>query len=218
MSQAWKIQREWEGETCAVLASGPSMNQSIADILQGKVRAIAVNDSYRLAPWSDILYAADYLWWKEYPEARKFDGRKVTIMPLGCSTIEFPELVYLENGGYGGLDPRPTHIRTGKNSGYQAIHIAAHLGVKRILLCGFDMREVSGKKHWFGDHPPNVNKTQPFGMWISLFNMLAPALRAKGIEVVNCTPGTALHCFKEEKLEDALESVLHDKRHAVLSA
>jgi hypothetical protein len=217
MSQAWKIQREWEGDTCAVLASGPSMSQEIAERIRG-MRTIVVNDNYKLAPWADVLYAADYLWWKEHPEALKFAGRRVTIMPIGCSTIEFPELRYLENGGYGGLDPRPTHIRTGKNSGYQAIHIAAHLGVRKILLCGFDMREVKGKKHWFGEHPPSINKTQPFNVWISLFNVLAPMLRAKGIEVINCTPESALRCFKEESLEKALESVLHDKRHAALSA
>lgn len=218
MASRWKIQREWEGQTCAVLASGPSMTQEVADLVKGKCPAIAINTTYRLAPWADILYAADREWWAGHPEARKFAGRKVSILGNTNSAMEFEELDYVENGGYGLLDPRPTHVRTGKNSGYQAMHIAIHLGAKRILMCGLDMRPIGGKEHWHGDHPDGVKKTMPYETWRSLFNQCAPFIRARGIEVINCTPDSALHCFKKQKLEDALESVLLDKGHAVLSA
>lgn len=218
MSSRWKIEREWEGETCAVLASGPSMTQETANLVRGRCRVIAVNTTYKLAPWADILYAADREWWAGYPEARSFAGRKVTILSNVDSLMEFEELHYVENGGYGLIDPRATHVRTGKNSAYQAMHIAVHLGVKRILMCGLDMRPVNGREHWHDDHPDGVRKTMPFNVWITLFNQAAPFLRARGIEVINCTPDSALHCFKKQRLEDALESVLHDKGHAVLSA
>lgn len=218
MASRWKIEREWNGETCAVLASGPSMSQEVADLVRGKCRTIAINTTYKLAPWADILYAADREWWAHHPEARNFAGRKVTILANVNSAMEFEEVDYLENGGYGLIDPRPTHLRTGKNGAYQAMHIAVHLGVKRILMCGVDMRPVEGKEHWHVDHPDGVRKTMPFYVWISLFNQVAPFMRARGIEVINCTPGSALHCFKQRSLEDALESVLHDKRHAALSA
>lgn len=219
MASRWKIEREWEGETCVVLASGPSMSQRVADFVRGRCRTIAVNTTYRLAPWADILYAADREWWAGHPSAMEFAGRKVTILANTASSLmEFDQLTYVENGGYGLLDPRPTHIRTGKNSAYQAMHIAVHLGVKRILMCGIDMRLVDGEEHWHGAHPEGVRKTMPFSLWISLFSQVAPILRMREIEVINCTPGSALHCFKEQRLEDALESVLSNKRHAVLSA
>lgn len=213
MSRLWKIAREWEGETCAVIASGPSMSQETADYIRDKCRVIAINDNYRLAPWADILYAADHPWWRvHHGNTKAFMGRKVTI----GTGIEFSDVYYLENGGYGGFDIRPTHVRTGKNSGYQAIHVAMHLGAKRVLLCGFDMREIDGKRHWFGDHPKGLNKEQPFGLWLSLFNMLVSHANARGVEIVNCTPKSALHCFKKQRLEEALESVLHDKNYALV--
>jgi len=218
MSRRWNVQREWEGQTCAVLASGPSMTQEVADTVRGKCRVIAVNTTFKLAPWADILYAADREWWTGYPEARQFAGRKVSILGNINSVMEFEELDYLENGGYGLIDPRTTHLRTGKNSGYQAVHLAIHLGVKRILLCGFDMKPNNGLEHWHGDHPEGVRKTMPFEVWVSLFQQAAPFIRARGVEVINCTPTSALHCFKTRTLEDALESILHDKGHAVVSA
>jgi len=219
MGSRWKVEREWVGETCAVLASGPSMTQEVANLVRDRCRTIAVNTTYKLAPWADILYAADREWWLGHPDAASFAGRKVTIFAnTSASLMEFDYLDYLENGGYGLLDPRPTHLRTGKNSAYQAMHLAVHLGVKRILMCGIDMRPVNGQEHWHGDHPEGVRKTMPFSTWITLFNQVAPFLHARRIEVINCTPNSALHCFKRQKLEEALESVLHDKGNAALSA
>lgn len=214
MSRLWNIKPVWRGETCAILASGPSMNVSVARTLEGRCRVIAINDNYKLAPWADILYAADHPWWREYPEALKFAGRKVTIN----AGLEFAEVEYIESGGYADFDHRTTHVRTGKNGGYQAIHIAAHLGVRRIILCGFNMRSIDGLSHWFGDHPPNLHRTPPYETWISLFARLAPLLRHKNIEVINCTPKSALNCFEKQSLETALESVSVDTRSTAISA
>lgn len=210
MTRHWNIKREWEGETCAVLASGQSMSQAVADKVRGLCRVIAVNDNYRLAPWADILYAADHDWWRVHQEALSFAGRKVTIN----EGLEFEGVQYVESGGYGDFDERTTHVRTGKNGGYQALHIAVHAGARRILLCGFDMHGT----HWFGDHPPKLHKTQPFSTWISLFNRLPPIMRRKGVEVINCTPNSALKCFEYLELEKALESVRVDTRLTAISA
>jgi hypothetical protein len=218
MARRWSIAPEWKGEVCAVLASGPSMSQQVADLVRDRCRVIAINTTYQLAPWADILYAADREWWAAYPDAKSFAGRKVSILPNTGSLLEFDELDYVESGGDGLLDPRPTHVRTGKNSAYQAMHIAMHLGVHTILMCGLDLRVVDGMEHWHGDHPKGARKTMPFSSWISLFNQAAPFIQAKGVRVINCTPHSALHCFKKQQLEDALESVLSDKRNAVLSA
>ncbi len=35
---------------------------------------------------------------------------------------------------------------------------------------------------------------------------LAPILESMGVEVLNCTPGSALHCFRHVELETALEN------------
>ena len=35
-----------------------------------------VNNAFELAPWADFLAAADSAWWRAYPVALRFVGRK----------------------------------------------------------------------------------------------------------------------------------------------
>lgn len=61
----------------AVLASGESMNQALADSVRGKCKVIAVSDTWRLAPWADALVSSDAGWWRH--KTPKFDGPKYTL-------------------------------------------------------------------------------------------------------------------------------------------
>jgi hypothetical protein len=95
-------------------------------------------------------------------------------------------------------------VRTGRNSGYQAIGLAVHLGVKRIILLGYYMKASSPEtSHWFGDHPVKANLAI-FGSGIKNFGTLVEPLKARGVEVINCTRDTALDCFPKMALADAL--------------
>lgn len=102
----------------------------------------------------------------------------------------------------------PTHIHFGHhgagNSGFQATNIAILFGATRIILCGFDMREVAGKKHFFGSHPKHLNPNQNFGAWRRGFAEAAKALPSH-IEIINATPESALTCFKFMDLREALK-------------
>lgn len=212
MTTKWEVPREWVGETVAILASGPSMSRETAEYVRGKCRVIAINnqgiptdvDGVRqpaMAPWADVLYAADAKWWVHYADrALKFEGLKVTIRHM----TTYPEVLHLEQSTSQPFDDRPTHLVTGGNSGYQAIHLAAHFGATRILLCGYDMRQISNRKHWFGDHPGKLNSPQRYDNWIANFARLAPALKERGVEVLNCTAGSALKCFTRARLEEVI--------------
>jgi hypothetical protein len=213
MTTPWSVPRDWVGETVAVLASGPSMSAAVAETVRGRCRVIAVGNQgidttidgvFRpaLAPWADMLYAADYKWWVEYGlEACKFEGLKVTARRL-LKQSDVHSLEVSEKRVP--FDDRPTHVVSGANGGYQAVHIAVQRGASRILLCGFDMRTVNDKKHWFGDHPRKLNTKQNYRGWIVNFELLAPELKKRGVEVINCTPKSALHMFARGKLEEVL--------------
>lgn len=208
MTTSWSVPRDWVGQTVAILASGPSMSQQVADAVRGRCKVIAVNnqgvaakDKPAIAPWADVLYAADLAWWRHHQDAAlRFAGLKVTVR----EHFKSPDVYSLQQSTEQVFDSRPTHIVTGANSGYQALHLAAHFGAARVLLCGYDMRKVTGQKHWFGDHPGNLNQVMSFGRWIQNFHRLAPVLKGKGIKVFNCTPESALDCFPHAKLQDAL--------------
>ena len=214
MTTPWSVEPEWKGETAAILASGPSMTREQADYVRGKCRVIAVNnqgidtdcDGVRvpaLAPWADVLYAADAKWWRHYHErALKFAGRKVTIR----DTLPWPEIYSLKQSiEHSAFDPRPTHLVSGGNSGYQAMHLAVHLGATRLVLLGFDMKNgLRGRRHWFGDHPGKLASRGNYTGWLRAFDKLAGVLKQMKIEVVNCTPGTALRAFRRLPLDQVL--------------
>ena len=215
MTTQWTVPPLWQGETVAILASGPSMSREVAELVRGRVRVIAVNNQGidtevngrlepALAPWADVLYAADAKWWQAYKDrALKFAGLKVTIR----SGLPFPEVLSLHQSPQRVFDPRPTHLASGGNSGYQAVHLAAHFGVKEIWLCGFDMVAADKRRHWFGNHPPRLNSRPNFNSWIQAFGKLAPVLAGRGITVWNCSASSAIRAFKKADLRQLVEGV-----------
>jgi hypothetical protein len=190
------------------------MTRAQADAVRGKCRVIAVNNQGidtesngelvpALAPWADILFAADAKWWRCYHKrALAFEGRKVTVKP----TLPWPEIYCLKQSiDHATFDPRPTHLVSGGNSGYMAIHLAVHLGVTRILLLGFDMKEGRNqRRHWFGNHPAKLNSRGNFRGWLRALEKFAKVLNHMHVEVLNCTPDSAVKCFRSVPLEVAL--------------
>jgi hypothetical protein len=146
-----------------------------------------------------MLYARDASWWIHHSqEALKFPGLKVS----SDAGVPYPAVLGLRESGKTGFDDDPGALRHGNNSGYQALHIAAQAGAARVLLVGFDMHGT----HFFGPHPSPLRNTKPetFAEMIRNFATIAPELDARGVSVINCTPGSALDVFPKMSLEAAL--------------
>jgi len=148
-----------------------------------------------------MLYACDRKWWDTNEGAPDFQGLKVSL-----EDTAYDDVRRVNNTGTRGFDSTPGCVRTGKNSGYQAVHLAAGCGAKKIVLLGFDMQPTSGEKHWHGSHPSGLSDPvdSTFARWRGYFDGLATALRERGVEVLNATPTTALTCFPHVSLEDTL--------------
>lgn len=174
-----------------MLASGPSMSPLVAAAVRAAdLPAVAVNTTHRLAPWAAVLFSSDATWWQHYAQtALAFPGLKVTTNDC----VPFRDVLCLRPTGIEGFDPDPGCLRTGGNSGYQAIHLAAHAGAKRILLFGFDM----AGSHWHPDHPAPLTNAPSgvYEIWRRRFETLVGPLQSGGIEVVNCAPQSALRCW-----------------------
>ena len=84
--------------------------------------------------------------------------------------------------------------------------MAVLLGAKQIVLLGYDMKfGPGGEKHWHEDHTKSSNPAiGQIERWLAAFETLPPDLEKAGVEVVNCTPGSALTCFPMAKLEEVL--------------
>lgn len=190
----------WQGRTVAVLASGRSMTAGVAAAVRAAgIPAVVTNETFELAPWADMLVANDATWWvNRAQDALKFRGLKVS----ANDNCRFPQVFGLRSTGAEGFDPDLGCVRTGGNSGQTAAHIVAQAEARRILLCGFDMRPG----HWHRDHPKPLRNTSPptFSKWIRRFGVFAVEMQKRGIEILNCTPRSALTCVPFVPLEIAL--------------
>lgn len=200
MAKFWTVRPMWAGETAAILGGGPSLTaEQIAEAAAAGWRRVAVNDAYRLDPAADILYFCDRRWWQWHnrePAFRDHPGVKVTL-----ENLDIPQVKHLRNYGQTGLSEIRDGLRTGSNGAYQAVNLLAHLGVARIVLLGVDMKPAAdGRTHWHGGHPlrtdPSVYRRTMLPKWQTL---VAP-LAARGIEVVNCSPDSALDAFPRRPL------------------
>jgi hypothetical protein len=207
----WRVPPMWKGQTVAILASGPSMTQATANTVRdAHLPTIVINTTWQLAPWADLLYAADASWWERYKdEVKAFPGIRVS----ACVGYKHPDLLFLCNTGKAGFDEDPSCVRTGGNSGYQAIHVALHAHARRILLLGFDMCHPQQQAHWHGRHPEPLRNVGEgvFNRWLKHFADLAPVAKSRGTEIINCTPNSALVVWPQVSLEVALHRLRNEQ-------
>lgn len=199
----------WEGATVVILASGPSLSVEQCHVVRlwremdrQHHKVIAINTTFRRAPWADVIYACDAPWWNVYhDEARSFcEGELWTQDKASAARYG---LHWIESAQQFGLSPTPGLIYQGTNSGYQAIGLAYDGGAVRMVLLGYDMHSQNGA-HWHGVHPPGLDPKMHFHVWIKRFEKLADDLEKAGVEVVNATPGSALPYFNRADLIAAL--------------
>lgn len=188
----------WKGADVAILASGPSLSEEQAEavrvwrIAAPKLRkVIAINTTFRRAPWADMLYACDGAWWNVYhaEAAREFAGERWT---QDVEAAKKYGLRLMKSRRAPGLCREPGIVNQLEASGFQAIGIAWQAEAARVYLLGFD----NSGCHWHGPHPGSLNRQNIFKRWAQNAETLAADCKAAGFPVVNCTPKSALKCFQ----------------------
>jgi hypothetical protein len=159
---------------------------------------IAINRSYELFPWAEVLYAADSGFWREYADARRFRGWRysaddtirhvdpsITPVTIARCPRKGTRLTEMVRGPVG-------TVGYGANSGFQAVNLAAQFGASRILLC-LDYRGA----HWHPDHSLRLRNPMPkqLAQWARDLDSQAETLRAWNIEVINVAPNSALKAY-----------------------
>jgi predicted peroxiredoxin len=167
----------------AVLATGPSMSQAVADSVR-HLRCIAVSDAYQLAPWAEAMVSIDMRWWRVHPEAMKFAGRKFTGDHDDAGELE------------------KVRIAPGMNSGVLGIRVARLLGAEEIILLGFDGHGT----HYFGPHPEPLKNTTELRRQVHMdqHRQMHSDCCYAGVKIWNCTPGTAITSYPKAELAEVL--------------
>lgn len=219
MPKPWRVEPLWAGETAFLVASGPSSADLDLSCLKGR-RVLVINDNYLRCPFADLLYFCDWKWWtwhRDRPGFLAFGGLKVTMDERVAAAD--PTIHWVKNGDSGlwdspgrkGLCEERDSLRTGRNSGYQAVNLAVHLGAARIVLIGYDMKPgPKGEEHWFGQHRdrdgrPVATPVKTIHGWAERFETMLPDLERLGVEVVNAGQDSAIACFERVSLDDCLQ-------------
>jgi len=128
-----------------------------------------------------------------------------------------------------GLSADPDLVSLGHGSGFAALNIAFLMGCNPIILLGHDMRyprgynavakDPGGKRHYFGNgeypkgaqHWPSakVRSTGELDGLIVCYETVAEQIRLaqRHINIINCTPGSALKCFPSKRLDEVLSDL-----------
>lgn len=201
----------WAGSTVTVIASGPSLTRADADYARARVdRVIAVNESWRMCPTADVLYAADRAWWlTRQPKRDEFTGECWTQQRHweGMNPYAAGLHVITSELGVGAAPPGAEYVYTGHNSGFQALSLAVVWGARRVVLLGFDMK-TAARIHWHDDYSEpqlrNARDPEIYNAFRNAFIKCAPHFAAYGVEIVNASPGSALKCFPCVSIQEAL--------------
>ena len=151
-----------------------------------------------------MLYACDSVWWNKYGGVPRFEGLKYT--QDDCALV-YPTVRYIESVNAPGLSFNRAIIHQGGSSGYQAINLAVHFGVKRIILLGYDNKSgPDGQLHHHPNHPTGMNNPtlDNYTNWAVAFGEMESDLNRAGVAVINCSLDSALDCFPKARLEDVL--------------
>lgn len=206
-----RIKRDWEGQTAVIFASGPSVSKKDIDLVgaahdAGRCKVIAINAMYQKVEYADLLYFCDFKFYKwhaiDEPDPRflRYPAPKYSITP---ERFLPPDIRRLKRGEPYGLSRAPDTLNHGSNSGYQCLNLAYLKGCPRIVMVGYDMKiGEDGKTHCHDPHhiptPPdvydNISKA-------GYFESIATELYEEGVEVINTSIDSALHCFTKMPLE-----------------
>jgi hypothetical protein len=189
----WAIGELWQGQDAFIIAGGTSVNASAVERLRTRPasRIIAVNSSYLMTPWADVLFFGDDRWGrneiaKNLPALEAFEGQIVTV----GEGVRHPLIWHMKKivpTRALGLTHSPDSLAMERTSLQGALNICLHKKVRRIVLVGADNRDgPDGRIHHHPEHPwphkPNTwnGKSQQVGYSVK-------PLADAGIEVINAS-------------------------------
>jgi hypothetical protein len=185
-----------------------------------KKHVIGINVAFLIGDWIDVCFFGDGKSFRQNKEnLASWPGLKVTCNP---GLIKVPWVKYLERDSAHpyGISSKLDSVSWNLNSGSAAVSIAANAGAKRIILLGFDMKlGDGGGKHWHRLYNPTFSSKEitnlrkigfrheikmPFERHLRGFPQMAKDAQARGIEIINACPESAITVFPKCNVKDLL--------------
>ena len=201
------------------------LSRHMAD--DSNVKVFTINNTYQIYPNTDVHLSCDGPWWRWYWNdpvlrwlARSNECEMFTWYPEFAEEFGINYIFGDEKKQGLSLDPGIVHINHG--SGPMIFNLAVLFGVSKIVLIGHDMKFAkdyapqkqhpgSIPRHYFGEYPkklqhwPSVKVRQGvldglIEVYTVIEQQFRSDVRLSSIDVVNCTPDTALTMFRQSEL------------------
>lgn len=207
-------------DTICCIATGPSLTREQVHVARSKgFRLFVCNNAYQLALDAELLYAVNLEWWLHYwgavcrLPAQKWTTNEQAAQRFGLNWIAERDAP--------GLSTDPDVVHHGHGSGFSLLSMAARAKPDRIVLIGYDCRyapDYDGRERRAGSTPRHSLEVLPTGEypasmqhWPSVqvrdgvhvgLVELYRSVAAQGlVEIINCSPGSAIDCFPRVDIE-----------------
>lgn len=200
--------------TVTCIGTGPSLRLSQIESAQRKgFTLFGCNNVWQLCRLS-VHYACNKAWWDHYwsdvadDPAEKWTCNRAAADRYGLN--------WVAEKNARGLSSDPDVVHHGHGSGYTLLNLAYLMGAERIVLLGYDMKYASdynghaqqtgsGPRHYFGEYPSQLQHWPKMRVKNGIHEELVELYRsvaAQGlVEVINCTPDSAIDCFRREHID-----------------
>lgn len=189
-----------------VVAGGPSLKGFGWWRLSG-LNVIAINRAYENVPGATMLWWSDAGFWLRH-QGGLMSHRAPYKATLGWGYTDghklHPDVNVHQVTGRDGYDPRQGCVRTGNNSTYAAIHVAAQQGASAIIVLGLDMKYRDGESHYHGGHGIVHEEATLTKDMIPRFSTLAGPLTQRGTKVINACADSALDVWPRCTIDEGL--------------
>lgn len=197
--------RDWPGETAVIVASGPSTaGVDLSPIWRHRV--VAVAHGYRAVPDAEVLVVGGVAFYR-HNDLTRFRGRLVVASGPGVHRLQAtdPRMVMMHRHGPHGLSDDPGGLCGSESSVMLAINYVVHRGVSRIVLLGCDGQPSgSGQRRFGDDNRDKRNALVRYRAQEEAMRTQILPLAAAGVEIVNCSPGSALTIYRKADLHAVL--------------
>jgi hypothetical protein len=214
------VEKRFAGQTIACIATGPSLTLQQVEAARRKGFVLfGCNNVWRDVPDLSLLYACNEEWWvrswcdelKQYP-AEKWTTNKVAADKFSLNWIaeKFDQ----------GLSTNPRIVHHGHGSGYTMLNLAYLMGASRIVLLGYDCKYApdydgrakkvgSTPRHYWAENGGEYHSSMQHwpifsikdGVHVEMVALYASVAMQKVVEIVNCTPDSAIDCFPRADIE-----------------
>ena len=202
--------------TVVCIGTGPSLTASQVEVARSKgFRLFVCNNAFKMALDAELLYAVNLAWWDYY--AGEVRGLRCAKWTTNREAADKYRLNWIAERNAPGLSTDPDVIHHGHGSGFSLVSMAHRMGAERIVLLGYDLHYApdydgraryagSTDRHFFGEYPasmqhwPSVHVRE--GVHVQLLDLYQGVADQGLVDVVNCSPGSALECFPRMNIED----------------